>query len=86
MDDLRKELKAKNMPSDDEHCVIYAMFPQQLETHFKNKDKPAKVSVPAGAPKAAAPAAATPASEGPVKRYALNVNGKRIEVGVEELV
>ncbi|CAA6677933.1 MULTISPECIES: pyruvate carboxylase subunit B [unclassified Lentimonas] len=87
MDDLRKELQDKNMPSDDEHCVIYAMFPQQLETHFKNKDKPAKVDVPAAAAKAAAtPAAAAPTSGGPVKRYALNVNGKRIEVGVEEIV
>lgn len=82
MDDLRKELKEKNMPSDDEHCVIYAMFPPQLEAHFKNKDKPAKVNVPAAVPAAAA----APASDGPIKRYALNVNGKRIEVGVEELV
>ena len=79
MDDLRKELREKNMPSDDEHCVIHAMFPQQLETHFKNKDKPAKVNVPAAVPAAAS------ASDGVVKRYALNVNGKRIEVGVEEL-
>lgn len=86
MDDLRKELKDKNMPSDDEHCVIHAMFPQQLEAHFKNKDKPAKVSVPAAAPAPQAPAATPAASDGAVKRYALNVNGKRIEVGVEELV
>ncbi len=83
MDDLRKELKEKNMPSDDEHCVIYAMFPLQLETHFKNKDKPAKVNVPAAVPAATT---ATPAGDGVIKRYALNVNGKRIEVGVEELV
>ena len=81
MDDLRKELKAKNMPSDDEHCVIHAMFPQQLEAHFKNKNKPVSVSVPVGAA-----TTATPTSHGPVKRYALKVNGKRIEVGVEEIV
>ena len=84
MDDLRQELKAKNMPSDDEHCVIYTMFPQQLETHFKNKNAPTKVNVPAAVPTAAATAPAT--GDGVVKRYALNVNGKRIEVGVEELV
>lgn len=81
MDDLRNELKKKNMPSDDEHCVIHAMFPQQLDTHFKNKGKAAKVSVPA-----AKAATANSAGNGEVKRYALNVNGKRIEVGVEELV
>ncbi len=31
MEDLRKELRAKGLKDDDEHCVIYAMFPQQLE-------------------------------------------------------
>lgn len=31
MEDLRKALQAKGLKSDDEHCVIYAMFPQQLE-------------------------------------------------------
>ncbi|MBT4757279.1 MAG: pyruvate carboxyltransferase, partial [Opitutae bacterium] len=81
MDDLRKELKDLNMPSDDEHCIIHAMFPQQLATHFKNKNKSAKVSVPA-----AKAATTTPAGNGEVKRYVLNVNGKRIEVGVEELL
>jgi pyruvate/oxaloacetate carboxyltransferase len=81
MDDLRKELKDLNMPSDDEHCIIHAMFPQQLATHFKNKNKSAKVSVPT-----AKAATTTPAGNGEVKRYVLNVNGKRIEVGVEELL
>ena len=27
---LRAELKSKDLPDDDEHCVIYAMFPEQL--------------------------------------------------------
>lgn len=31
MEDLRKALRAKGLKDDDEHCVIYAMFPQQLE-------------------------------------------------------
>ncbi|MBT63834.1 MAG: pyruvate carboxyltransferase [Puniceicoccaceae bacterium] len=90
MDDLRKELKAKNFPSDDEHCVIHAMFPPQLEKHLKGegpKPKPKPVAMPAEAPKAAA-ATATPAasSNGPQKRYGLTINGKQIEVGVEEIV
>src|SRR5690606_33320904 len=37
MDDLRAELKSKGLPDDDEHAVIYAMFPVQLEQHYKNK-------------------------------------------------
>ena len=88
MDDLRKELKAKNFPSDDEHCVIHAMFPPQLEKHLKGEGpKPKPVVVPAETPKAApAPAPAANTSTGPQKKYGLTINGKRIEVGVEEIV
>jgi oxaloacetate decarboxylase alpha subunit/pyruvate carboxylase subunit B len=38
MDGLRQELRDKGLPSDDEHCVIQAMFPAQLESHYKNKE------------------------------------------------
>ncbi|MDQ8208031.1 pyruvate carboxylase subunit B [Coraliomargarita sp. SDUM461003] len=88
MDDLRKELKAKNFPSDDEHCVIHAMFPPQLEKHLKGEGpKPKPVAMPTEAPKAAAATAAPAASSnGPQKRYGLTINGKQIEVGVEEIV
>jgi len=34
MEDLRKALRAKGLKDDDEHCVIYAMFPQQLEDMY----------------------------------------------------
>jgi len=37
MDALRAELKAKGYPSDDEHCVIHAMFPQELDKHMASK-------------------------------------------------
>ncbi len=91
MEDLRKELKAKKMPSDDEHCVIHAMFPAQLEQHYKNKEKPkAGVGMPdkvaAPAPAKAAPVAQTsaPLSEN-ARRYALTINGEAMEVQVEEL-
>lgn len=88
MEDLRKELKAKNFPSDDEHCVIHAMFPPQLEKHLKGEGpKPNPVVLPAEIPKAApAPAPAANTSTGPQKKYGLTINGKRIEVGVEEIV
>ena len=89
MDDLKKELEAKNFPSDPEHCVIHAMFPPQLEAHLKGSNKPKPVAMPAETPKAAAEPGATAAavsSSGPQKKYGLTINGKRIEVGVEEVV
>jgi oxaloacetate decarboxylase alpha subunit/pyruvate carboxylase subunit B len=88
MDDLKKELDAKGFPSDPEHCVIHAMFPPQLEAHIKGTNKPKPVSIPADTPKAETAAApAAPASGGgPTKRYGLTINGKRVEVGVEEIV
>lgn len=94
MDNLRKQLKDKGLPNDDEHCVIYKMFAPQLEKHYENKRKPAEA--PAPSPVAAAPAAqATPASQpasapaapysGPGKRMTLSVDGERHEVIVEEV-
>lgn len=49
MEDLRKALREKGLKDDDEHCVIFAMFPQQLEdiytkprSAFQLKPPPAK--------------------------------------------
>ena len=84
MDDLRKELIALNMPADDEHCVIYAMFPKQLEAHYKKKEKPAaKVSMKDVLKASSSGSLAD--SKAAVRRYALKINGKRIEVDVEDL-
>jgi len=83
MKDLRAELEAKGFPSDDEHCVIHAMFPPQLEAYLKSDTK--------GTPPAAKPAPTAPAEKaslsptGPKKNYALHIDGKRVDVGVEEL-
>ena len=88
MDELKKELDAKNFPSDPEHCVIHAMFPQQLEAHLKGTNKPKPVVKPADTPKAPAeaePAPSAASSDLPGKRYSLTVDGKRVEVGVEEI-
>jgi len=38
MDRLRAELAQKGLPADDEHCVIYAMFPQEMEKLYKARD------------------------------------------------
>lgn len=88
MEDLRKELAEKGLPSDDEHCVIYAMFPQQLEQHLKggSKQKVASAPKPTASTQATTEQKSSAAPAGPQKRYALNINGKRVEVGVEELV
>lgn len=86
MDDLRAELKEKGFPSDDEHCVIYAMFPQQLETYLKSDTKGTapEVAKPKPAPAPVEKSSLEPS--GPKKNYALHIDGKRVEVGVEELV
>ena len=83
MDDLRKDLADMNMPSDDEHCVIYAMFPKQLEAHYKNKEKPAaKVSIKDNPTKKSSK---LPVGDNSTRRYALRINGRLIKVGVEDL-
>ena len=83
MDDLRKELIVQNMPGDDEHCVIHAMFPKQLETYYKKKEKTAtKVSIP-DMPKSSS--SESSADKNVLRRYALRINGKRVEVDVEDL-
>ncbi|MGE9295359.1 MAG: pyruvate carboxylase subunit B, partial [Puniceicoccales bacterium] len=88
MDDLREQLKKAGLPDDDEHCVIHAMFPAQLATHYANKNKPKAEAAPAPA-KVAPVTAATPtpvaASAGHAKQYALTIDGRRLEVQVEEI-
>ncbi|HCJ11549.1 MAG: pyruvate carboxyltransferase [Verrucomicrobia bacterium GWF2_51_19] len=54
MPDLRKTLKEKGLPSDDEHCVIYAMFPQELEKYYANKNNPDAYKLKEAAPKTVA--------------------------------
>jgi oxaloacetate decarboxylase alpha subunit/pyruvate carboxylase subunit B len=81
MTDLRSQLEAKGLPSDDEHCVIYAMFPQQLEQYLKSDTK--------GTPVVAKKPVATESNDSShttlKKNYALHINGKRVQVAVEEL-
>ena len=83
MDDLRRELKAKDMPADDEHCVIYAMFPQQLQAYYTKRKKPAKVSLQN---KPESDRSKTSKEQPVMRRYVLRINGKPVEVDVEEYV
>ncbi|MEO0795814.1 MAG: pyruvate carboxylase subunit B [Verrucomicrobiota bacterium] len=86
MDDLRKQLQDAGIPDDDEHCVIHAMFPAQLATHYANKNKPKSDQPAQSSAKAATPTSAPPVNEtDEAKRYALTIDGRRMEVQVEEL-
>jgi oxaloacetate decarboxylase alpha subunit/pyruvate carboxylase subunit B len=90
MPKLRAELAQKGRPADDEHCVIYAMFPQELEKLYKARDgKAAAPAMAAASPpevKAPAPAALTiPGTSKKISQLALTIDGRRHEVSVEEL-
>jgi oxaloacetate decarboxylase alpha subunit/pyruvate carboxylase subunit B len=91
MEKLRAELAQKGLPSDDEHCVIYAMFPQEVEKLYKARDgeavAPVVAPVATSAVKAPESASTTthPGAGGKVSRLALTIDGKRHDVSVEEL-
>lgn len=87
MDRYREELKKEGLPDDEEHCVIWAMFPQEVKKHYASKSAPVepvqeKVEVPAPPP-APEPAAAEPA-DGPREMH-LTINGNRYTAVIEEL-
>ncbi len=89
MPKLREELAAKNLPTDDEACVLHAMFPQEFaKLHAPKVAAPATPVVVASPPAAAAapaPASHAAAPTGPGKRYRLTVAGQTTEALVEEL-
>lgn len=80
MDALRKDLASKDMPTSDEYCVIHAMFPQELDSYYKNKDKP---QTAASAKPASGPSETIDLGDGP-RHYGITVKGKRYAVSVEE--
>lgn len=95
MEALRAELRKKGYPDDDEHCVIHAMFPQELAKYFAAKKAPAAqpAVAPGTPPPAARPAAKpaapiparVPASAGPGRTMRLTIDGIQHEVQVEVL-
>ena len=79
---LREELAAKHLPTDDEACVLYAMFPVEF-AKLHQPAAPAPVT-PVAAPTAvASPARALLA--GPAQHFALTINGRRTAVSVAEV-
>ncbi len=93
MEKLARELEDKGYPSDDEHCVIYAMFPQGIDNLYKKKEEPAPAQTPKPETKPASTAKPTPtpapstapAGTGRTSRMKIHVSGQSHEVSVEEL-
>ncbi|MCB9496623.1 MAG: pyruvate carboxylase subunit B [Fibrobacteria bacterium] len=76
METLRQELTGKGLASDDEACVLYAMFPQQTEAVLNGTAKPEV--------KVAAPKVSDSSEISRARRVALTVDGIRKDVLVEE--
>jgi pyruvate/oxaloacetate carboxyltransferase len=78
---LRESLRKKGMPDDDEHAVIHAMFPAELEKLFV---KPISPAITHAAPH---PEAKVAVGSGNSQRahMALTIDGRRHEVTVEEV-
>lgn len=76
---LRKDLAEKGLPTDNEACVLFAMFPREYEMLLK----PAAAK-PAARPSTAPPAASAPLVPG-ITKMALNIDGKRSEILIEEI-
>ncbi|HSH09940.1 MAG TPA: pyruvate carboxylase subunit B [Oceanipulchritudo sp.] len=94
MDRLRAELKKEGLPSDDEHCVIHAMFPQELKKYYQTKAEQEEIQQTAEIPveilkkEPAAEPVAQPAPAGtPGRRHEvhLTINGRGYEAVIEEV-
>ncbi len=90
MEKLLAALKEKGLPADEEHAVIYAMFPQQLEEHYKPKEEKTPAAAPAPAPAAAAPQSAAGAAMAQVsgsadgtRTMSLNIGGTSHSITIE---
>jgi oxaloacetate decarboxylase alpha subunit/pyruvate carboxylase subunit B len=87
---LRAELTQKGLPADDEHCVIYAMFPQELEKLYRARDAktaaPAVAATPSPDVKAPEPAhLVNPGTDKRISHLTLTIDGTRHQVSVEDM-
>ncbi|MFZ4598081.1 MAG: pyruvate carboxylase subunit B [Terrimicrobiaceae bacterium] len=78
VEEFRKQLADKGLPTTDEAVVLFAMFPMEYEKLIKN---PGSIVTPP-APKPAEPA---PSPSGRHQRLRITVNGKTTDALVEEL-
>ena len=87
MPELRKELASKNLPVDDESCVLYAMFPREFAQLHAQKS-PAPAAPPAAAATVQAPPAPAPpphSTHGSATRFRMTIDGTPSEIIIEEL-
>lgn len=90
MQKLREALQGKGLPTDDEHCVIEAMFPAELAVYYKEKNSggvaPAAASAAAPAKAANPPAqspAPVPSGHGNTRSMNIKIEGQTYAVKVE---
>lgn len=79
MPDLRRQLEQKGLPTDDEACVLHAMFPMEFAALCKKKPEPAGpvTELPTKPAPAGAPAGS--------RKVRLTINGCVTEALVEEI-
>jgi pyruvate carboxylase subunit B len=94
MTKLREELSAAGLPTDDEACVLHAMFPREFAALHKKANVPPAATVAVQAVNAVSPSSVR---SGPPRRssdlvagrgaqhYALTIEGKRRDVTVEAM-
>ncbi len=87
MPKLREELKAKGLPTDDEACVLHAMFPNEFAA-LAQPAASAATKPPPAAPVVQPAAPVTPPTAmppGPATRLRLTIDGRAHDISVEEL-
>lgn len=90
MEKLRDELAAAGLPTNDEACVLHAMFPREFSALYKKPAAPAPAAAQSAPPApAASPAATVTAGRNGntpkvPTRYILTIEGRRTEVSVVE--
>jgi pyruvate carboxylase subunit B len=90
MEKYRRQCADKNLPTDDETVVLFAMFPQQVEALFLKNSPMAKAAsaVPVTPPTTATASGASVSARAPsgnARRMFVTVEGRRHEVTVEAL-
>lgn len=83
LEKYRKQCAEKGLPTDDEIVVLFAMFPQQVESLYK--PKPAAAATPVALPAGLVSTANSRQTNGAGKHLIVTLNGQRHDVLVENL-
>ncbi len=79
MAEIRKELAAKGLPTDDEACVLFEMFPREFEK--LHAPPPAKAPTPVPSPATSVP---TPQRASGITRMRMSIDGLTSDILIEE--